>query len=322
MIGCHDCFGSVGLRNVRYYFFNEKCSKEQYEEKLKQYSFASQKNLAALYQQFYRNFVVKLPIRNDVIINSEACSGNYIQESKDVHYSFDVEKTDTGRDSWGVEYSKDVYRCDFVYYAENCYENISNSKSHNIVLSFCALNGCYDLTYCMLAFNNSHDSFGCLSLKHNQYCILNKQYSEKEYKDLVEKLVNHMKKTGEWGQFFPPALSLFAYNETPSQEYFPLSRAEVAHFGAAWKEDDQKEYLPQTYLVPDFVDEVEDDILSAILACSDCSKNYRLIERELDFYRSNQISVPTKCPYCRHLDRLKLRNPKKLWSRYGKYPVF
>jgi len=337
MIGCHDCFGSVGLRNVRYYFFNEKCTKEQYEEKLKQYSFASQKNLRGLYEKFYHNFVVQKPIRNDVIINSENSTGNYIQESKDVNYSFDVEKTDTCSDSWGVQYSNDVYRCNFIYYAENCYENISNSKSQNIKFTFCALGGCYNLTYCMLCFNNSHDCFASLSLKHNQYCILNKEYSKEEYEVMVKKIIEHMgggkdvspptedsissdsprlvSNSIEWGEFFPIELSLFAYNETPSQEYFPLSKDEVESIGGRWLYSDKKCYLEQSYEVPDFIGDVGDDILSEILACNDCGKNYKLLRKELEFYRRHKISIPSKCPHCRHLDRVKLRNPKKLWKR-------
>jgi hypothetical protein len=31
-----------------------------------------------------------------------------------------------------------------------------------------------------------------------QYCILNKQYTKEEYEELVPKIIEHMKKTGEW----------------------------------------------------------------------------------------------------------------------------
>jgi hypothetical protein len=36
-----------------------------------------------------------------------------------------------------------------------------------------------------------------------------------------------MKSTGEWGEFFPLSLSLFGYNETVAQDYFPLAQEEA-----------------------------------------------------------------------------------------------
>jgi hypothetical protein len=314
MIGCHDCFGCVGLRNVRYHFFNKKYSKEEYFKKLEQYSFSSQKNLREVYAKFYDDFVIKQPIRHAVIVSSERVRGNYILESKDVDYSFDIEKTDTCRNSWGVEFGKDIYDCEFSYYAENCYQNISNSKSQNIRFCFCALTNCYDLEYSMFCFNNSHDSFGCLSLKKSSYLLLNKQYSEDEYKELRARVVAHMKSTGEWGNFFPYNLSLYHYNDTVAQEYFPLKKNEAELLGAYWRDEEEKEFLTQKCAVPDSIGKVEDSILEEILACSSCRRNYRLSSKELKFYRMHKISVPEKCPHCRHLGRVKLRNPKKLWQ--------
>ena len=31
-----------------------------------------------------------------------------------------------------------------------------------------------------------------------------------------------MKKTGEWGEFFPSSISPFGYNETVAMEYYPI----------------------------------------------------------------------------------------------------
>jgi hypothetical protein len=61
-------------------------------------------------------------------------------------------------------------------------------------------------------------------VRGKEYCILNKQYSKEEYEALVPKIIEHMRTTGERGEFFDPSLSAFGYNETAAQDYFSLSR--------------------------------------------------------------------------------------------------
>ena len=63
--------------------------------------------------------------------------------------------------------------------------------------------------YNSLCFN-SKNIFGCVGLKKNEYCILNKQYSKEQYGELVPKVIEFMKKTGEWGEFFPSACQYLA----------------------------------------------------------------------------------------------------------------
>ena len=75
--------------------------------------------------------------------------------------------------------------------------------------------------------SSSNHLFGCIGLRNKSYCILNKQYTKEEYEVLVPRIIEHMMKTGEWGEFFPATLSPFGYNETVAMEYFPLSREAV-----------------------------------------------------------------------------------------------
>jgi hypothetical protein len=56
---------------------------------------------------------------------------------------------------------------------------------------------------------------------------MNKPYSAQEYETLCWKIIDHMRSTGEWWEFFPHELSPFGYNETVAQEYFPMTREEV-----------------------------------------------------------------------------------------------
>ncbi len=313
-IGCNNCFGSIALRNKQYYFFNKKCSKEEYEKFLKEANLDSYDGLNQIRKRFDQE-KLKYPHKQMVVLQSQNVLGDYISESKDVYNAYDIEKTDTIRNSWGIEYGKDIYDSCFLYYAENCYEHISNTKSMNIMFCNGAYEGCHDLQYSVLSSSNTHDCFGCVSLRHKQYCILNKQYSKEEYEKLVPKIIEHMKKTEEYGEFFPIEISPFAYNETIAQDYYPLRKEEALAKGYGWKDPDEREYLAQSYTIPDMINDVPDIIVKEILACETCKKNYKIVPQELKIYKKRKIPVPHKCPDCRHKLRLEMRNPRKLWDR-------
>ena len=317
-IGCKNCFGCIGLRNVDYYFFNEKCTKEEYKEKTEAYRNGSMRNIMK-WKDEMEKFMLKHPKRAVVHFNTENSSGDYINNTKDVKNCFDIEDLESSAYSCGVEYSKDIYDSDFIYYGENCYENISNSKSTNIAFSFVAIGGVHDLIYSMLCFNNTHDCFGCISLKQKSYCILNKQYTKEEYEELVPKIIEKMKEDGEWGEFFPSTMSSFAYNETVAQEYFPLSKEEVKAKGWMWKEKTDEipnvnKIIPANNL-PDSIKEIPDDILNWAIVCPETKRPFKIVSQELGFYKTHGIPIPHFHPDERHKRRMTLRNPRKLWTR-------
>jgi hypothetical protein len=67
--------------------------------------------------------------------------------------------------------------------------------------------------------------------------------------------------------------------------------------------------------IPDAIGDVPNSIVNEILACADCGRNYKILAEELAFYKRNGIPVPRKCFFCRLKDRLKFKNPVKLWHR-------
>lgn len=68
--------------------------------------------------------------------------------------------------------------------------------------------------------------FGCCGLLNGKNAIMNAPYSEQEYCTLRDKLIDHMKSTGEWGQFFPGSFAPNPYAESWSSFYFPLTHDE------------------------------------------------------------------------------------------------
>lgn len=171
-----------------------------------------------------------------------------------------------------------------------------------------------DITYSDFC-NNSHDLFGCVCLNHQQFCILNKQYNEAEYKILREKIIEHMKVAGEWGNFFPANLSCFGYNETTANLYFPLTKEEAIARDFNWKDQLEKPATPQNYKIPDDIKDVGNELLNEILVCNICGKNHKIIEQEFKWLKANGVPISRRCMGCRLQRRADMRNPRVLFKR-------
>ncbi|MEY4731411.1 MAG: hypothetical protein RL681_357, partial [Candidatus Parcubacteria bacterium] len=202
----------------------------------------------------------------------------------------------------------------------------------NTIIGGLVIYGSHDIRYSINCHASSH-LFACIGLRNKQYCILNKQYTKEEYEALVPKIIEHMNdmpyidaKGGvyKYGEFFPPELSPFAYNETIAQEYFPLTKEEALKQGYRWRDPDTKQYVvtkkPES--LPDHIKDVDDTILTDTVGClhngtcnEQCTAAFRIIPEELQFYRRMNLPIPRLCPNCRHYERLKQRNPLKLWHR-------
>ncbi|KKU05303.1 MAG: hypothetical protein UX07_C0018G0013, partial [Parcubacteria group bacterium GW2011_GWA2_45_30] len=64
----------------------------------------------------------------------------------------------------------------------------------------------------------------------------------------------------KYGEFFPPELSPFAYNETIAQEYFPLTKEQAQEQGYSWKDPEPRNYEIQikNNQIPDHIKDVGD----------------------------------------------------------------
>jgi len=131
-----------------------------------------------------------------------------------------------------------------------------NSSFHSSVIN------CKDSYYCFTCQNSDH-LFGCVGLRKQSYCILNKKYTKEEYEEIVPRIIEQMTKNGEWGEFLPVRICPWSYNETVASEYYSLLKEEVIERGWKWKEDDPKEYEEQTYKIPDNIKDVGDDIIES-----------------------------------------------------------
>ncbi|MDD5623829.1 MAG: hypothetical protein PHI23_03920 [Candidatus Peribacteraceae bacterium] len=309
---CQDCLLCAGLRRKRYCVRNKQVTREEYEKIRAELL----RNPTTLHTELAR-IALTVPHRANHIIACEGSTGDYLTHDKGVLRSFFVSNSEDAAEIYDSDHVTLSYsNSDADYYTE-CYEvgsaawiNHSAFCDNSIYLTDC---------YCCSTCSNCEHCFGCIGLKRKQYCILNKQYPREEYERLVPQIIEQMRKAGEWGEFFPVAISPFTYNESVAQEYFPLTREEVEEHGWKWKEE--KDEMPKVSKVipaqklPDSIEEVPDDILNWAIECEATKRPFKIIRQELDFYRKMRLPIPHFHPDERHRRRMALRNPRKLWKR-------
>src|SRR3989338_7860721 len=227
---CQNCFGCVGLRNKQYCWFNEQITKDEYAQRLAQFQQGSWASVEE-YKNKFEKHALKFPRMHSYFINCTDSVGDELTHCKSCVYCYGA-----GQKNVSTELLYEVHGIigGMKQFCNMCY-------------------GGYLLQYCDLC-QNSENCFGCVGLKSNKFCIFNQQYEEHEYMALREKIIAHMKRTGEYGEFFPAAISPFSYNESNAQDYFPLTKETALVHGLKWQENIPGTYGQETVKMTDIPD--------------------------------------------------------------------
>ncbi|KKP33223.1 MAG: hypothetical protein A2312_00825 [Candidatus Staskawiczbacteria bacterium RIFOXYB2_FULL_32_9] len=314
---CQNCFLSCNLRNKQYYFLNSPNSKEEYEKKIKEYNLGLYNDRKKLYDAYLKLIKEQAIHRFAVIEKSNNVSGNLIFNSKKVNDSFEVVDMEDAKYIVVALEAKDLmdsthfgYRCELIY------ETHATIHSYNMAFTHLSYDNSH-LQYCDTC-HNSQNLFGCVGVKSGSYCIFNKQYTKEQYDELRSKIIEHMKKTEEYGEFFPPQLSPFGYNETVGIIHIPIGKKEALSRGYKWEDLVQGTFGKETIQpedIPNDIKNIKDTIIKEALRCINCSRNYNIVTQELQLYRRENIPIPRLCSDCRYKNRVNLRSLRKLWHR-------
>ncbi len=331
--GCTSCFGCINLRNKQYCIFNQQYSKKEYQEQMKYWDLGSYARLQEATKKF-EALKMATPHRFAIFTNVVDCIGDDIQNSKNCKYCFMLKN--------GVENCKYVYLAGLLLRdsydmtasgdnSELCYESVSTLVSSQCIAAD-GVSSSRNIEYAR-NIRNSSNLFGCISLRHKQYCILNKQYTQDEYEVLAPKIRQHMKdmpyqdakgRIYGYGEFFPIELSLYPYNESWAFPNYPLTKEQALDAGYRWHERPPVHYTIDYHTedLPDHIREVPDSLANAVIECQHrggcneiCTSAFRVIPEELAFYKKMNIALPRYCPNCRYTQRFAKRNPLKLWHR-------
>ncbi len=322
---CQNCLFCTHLRGKQYCIMNQQYSKEEYEKKKQELETKTPEQIKKL-KQIYNKFVKNNPREHLIINNSENVFWDFINHSKNIFYGFETLESENLRYCFEDIWMKDSYDAYESWF--ECEQQYETHASNRVKFSsFCSLG--YDNSFLLYTelCNNSQNCFGCIGLKKQKHCIFNTSYSEHEYQLLCGKIIDHMKSTREWWEFFPHELSPFGYDETVAQEYFPLSEKEVLERWWKWKWAEETSSYHGAYYTPLTIDEYDeknvgynraqkniDELLSGILLCEITQKPFKVIRQELASYIENWLALPTKHPDVRHIERLQSRNQRKLYE--------
>jgi len=327
---CSHCFGCVGLRNKQYHIFNKAYSKTEYAREIEKLDLGSYISITHVLET-WRKMILTFPHKYANIIQSQNITGDTIFRSKNARSCFNGWNLEDTSNLLNSTHSKSAQDTINALNSELVYGGIAILDSYNIRFSIISLSG--QNSFYSYYTQNCKDIFGCVSLRNKSYCILNKQYTKQDYEILVPKIIEQMNsmpytdKKGrvyQYGEFFPPELSPFAYNETIAQEYFPLTQEQAIEKGYSWKDPEERniKITKKTADLPDHIKDVPDSITQEIIECQhqgscqeQCTTAFKIINQELAFYRQMNLPLPRLCPNCRHYQRLKQRNPLKLWHR-------
>ncbi len=320
-IGCTNCIGCYNQRNKTNCLFNIQSTPEALQEyrKKHQETLFLHSSLLKVVSQWIHKYTS--------MVQSEDCYGNEFQSSKhcsDCYYMMNAE------DCKYCDNGKEQKDC---YYIMNGMKNLSNAyccqtvgiNSSQLAFTINSTDNLSEVYYCSNVFFWVTHALGCIGLhSHEHHCIFNTAYSVQEYEQNAIKLIEHMKSTGEWWQFFPRNFSPFEYNQSLAGELFPLSQKEALSQGWNWRSENTIAHTSAQSSVFS-IDQYDekcvwyeqaqkniDTLLQTNIICSVSQKPFKMLKQELAFYIENSIPIPTKHPNERHQEMLALRNHRTL----------
>lgn len=281
-----------GLEQKEYHIFNQPYSKEDFFKKLQELKLNTFSGLTKAIQT-WNDWSKQFPLRREIVLNSENCTGDALYNSKNSHDCYNGTKLEDCRYVLNSVDVKDVY--DMYAYGEVQlgYEIVTMMNCYNV--KFCTYVIKSDnMEYCDTCWS-CHYCFGCVGLKGKSYCVFNKQYSKEDYEDIVKRIKEKMRGSGEYGEFFPEEFSPFPYEDTLANDYFPQKEKD--------KTEGEGEYF-ETSSLPDDIQSVDlEAIAKNTCLCPETKKTFRFQKKELEFYKKLFLPLPRVSFEARYLKR-------------------
>lgn len=317
--GCADCLFCSNLRNKSYHVWNKPVSKEELatiKAKVLDGRWSTMRRSMETMKQLRETKTIWPNLMN---VNCEDCRGDQLYNCSRAFECYNCVNCEQNRYCWELSPSeKSLTSMDMTRGGIGELQfNSASGGGGNYRMRMCVkCRHTSDMTYCIDSLT-CKDCFGCTGLRSKRYCILNKQYAKEEFEAMVPKIIEHMKKTAEWGEFFPVSISPFAYNESASMSTGPLAKEEVLKRGWKWADppDLHSDESATKEIPPNSIDDVMDDVCKKVFLCEKTGRKFKIIPQELNYYRTWHLPLPRHHPDIRMQRRREMINPFKLWKR-------
>ena len=240
MIGCHDCLFCDGLENQSYCIDNEQLTKEEYEAKKQE--LLSDK---AKFETWY----VELNSQWKNHGSTDVKNGNFVLNSHEVEngmYSFNLKDARNTLVVWSPNENRYIY---------DAFEagSLGNTHFYGVMNTGVNSEHVYNSEWIVTCFNIYYSRFlencryclGCIGLRNQQYCILNKQYEKEEWFEKVNEIFDQMDKDGLLGQYFPWDINPFYFNDTIASLVGDFDKEEIMSKWYLRREEEIKVDIPE-----------------------------------------------------------------------------
>lgn len=289
---CDNCMFCFNLRNKQYCFGNQQLSKEEYQQKKKEWNLSSYQNYQRAKDFFAEMMKTQAWHRALQVDKCENSSGNFIHHSKDcencymlsyhencANVCFSGPHAKMALDSLGTVGSELSFMCSLPVYSYM--SRFSFSLSHCRFVDYSAY------------LQNCHYCFGCCGLVNQRYCIFNKQYSENEYFELRDRIVGYME---EWGRFFPGYFAPNPYEESYSGYYYPLDDAQQHEFRSAGPLEKENVKTAEISEIPDSLSELDSQkekwLSQQVFWDLDSQRPFQIQAKDIEFARKMNGPIP------------------------------
>ena len=310
---CQNCFMCWNLRGKSYCIENVQYTREEYLKKLELFNLGSYSTVLNFKKRLEEIAKEEVVHRENFNLKTHNSDGDNLTNTKDCHNCYIINDSE---DCYNVmrgmksKSSIDISGCWFSELMGNCSSCVGGYAE-----KYCAwsssryseyLDICLECEYC----------FGCVGIKKKKYCILNKQYSKESFDELRTRIIEDMKRRGEYGKFLPYSMSAGPFNFSTSFLYFPDTKKEdILKLGGYWEDINESNIQGlQTSGLPDSIDDINEDICSQALICPETGWRFNIAKNELSFYKQNNIPLPRY-----HFD-VRIKNNLKYTTVLQSYP--
>jgi hypothetical protein len=281
------------LRNKQYCIGNKQFTKDWFElqKKIFDYStFTGYQKCQTFFQKILRE---KSFFRALSIEKWENVFGNYLEQVKNGELVFFA---NTMEDVCNIVRGVD---------ARSCLDALTPYDTEKQYMCCAVQLKCYDVRFSFQltearfvdysAYSSQLENcFWCCGLVRAKNCVMNTPYSVQEYSSLKQKMIDHMKSTGEWGQFFPGSFAPNPYDESWSSFYFPLSQSEQKKEWYFYLPNPEK--LNASYLnidqLPSTPDEANESTTKLTFWDSVAMKPFQILPQDINLCRELKVALP------------------------------
>lgn len=293
---CNHCMFCSNLRNKSYCFGNQQMTKEEYEQRAKEWDLRSRKTYEAAKEHFLRLLREQAWHRALFLDRCEESSGNYLDECKGCRNCFFL--SDNSEDCINMFRGSG--------HVKDSLDGVSPfNKSELLYCTSMAQDQCYDvkfgynviqckfMEYCAHCFQCER-CFGCCGLVGKKYHIFNKPYAPEAYEKLRAKIIAKMKETGEYGQFFPAHFAANPYEESLSGFYRPLATEEGKRRGFRMREEKERREADalDASAVPDRCDAADDSVAKNVYWDGEAKRPFQILKEDIAFAKDVGAPLP------------------------------